>query len=153
MTRRNRTLRLIATLVVLVGTLVSLVAPAIPVQAQDDANPAARPPEFPIEILFEDRYFLFDREIPITPEGLVEVGRQEDLTFYAETAEGPHDRLFVSSAPKPGNRRRAISQRFPSDADGTAHGECLPCPTTRVWRSPERGRGLRLRRVGARRPC
>ena len=105
MTRRNRTLRLIATLVVLAGTLVSLVAPAIPVQAQDDANPAARPPEFPIEILFDDRYFLFDREIPITPEGLVEVGRQEDLTFSAETAEGPHDRLFVSSASTPGNRR------------------------------------------------
>ena len=34
MTRRNRTLRLIAMLVVLAGTLVSLVAPAILVQAQ-----------------------------------------------------------------------------------------------------------------------
>ena len=57
MTRRNRTLRLIAMLVVLAGTLVSLVAPAILVQAQDDADPAARPPEFPIEILLGDQYF------------------------------------------------------------------------------------------------
>src|SRR5215208_6703872 len=97
MTSRNRTLRLIATLVVLAWTLVSLVAPAIPARAQDDANPAARPAEFPIEILFDDRFFLFDREIPVTPEGLFEVGRQDDLTFYAEIVEGPHDRLFVSS--------------------------------------------------------
>src|SRR5215207_10512725 len=98
MTRRNRTLRLIAMRVVLAGTLVSLIAPAIPVRAQDDTDPAARPPEFPIEILLGDQYFLFDREIPITLDGLFEVGQQDDLTFYAETAEGPHDRLFVSSA-------------------------------------------------------
>src|SRR5919112_6611280 len=97
MTRRNRTLRLIATLVVLAGTLVSLLAPAIPAQAQEDANPAARPPEFPIEILLDDQYFLFDREIPVAPEGLLEVSQQDDLTFYAEAAEGPYDRLFVSS--------------------------------------------------------
>src|SRR5918994_926579 len=98
MTRRNQTLRLIAILMVLAGTLVSFVAPAIPAQAQDDGDQAERPPEFPIEILFDDRYFLFDREIPIVPEELVEVGQQNDLTFYGETAEEPHDRLFVSSA-------------------------------------------------------
>jgi hypothetical protein len=74
MTRRIWTLRLIATLVVLAGTLISLIGPAIPVQAQDEGSPAARPPEFPIEIVLEGRYFLFDREIPIALEGLVEVG-------------------------------------------------------------------------------
>jgi hypothetical protein len=68
MTRRNRTLRLIAMLVVLVGTLGSLLAPAIPVQAQDDGDATTRPPEFPLEILFDDRYFLFDRQIPIAPD-------------------------------------------------------------------------------------
>ena len=114
MTRRNRTLRLIAMLVVLAGTLVSLVAPAIPVQAQDDADPAARPPEFPIEILLDDQYFLFDREIPIALDGLFEVGQQDDLTFYAETAEGPHDRLFVSSAVDAETVARYIPERFPS---------------------------------------
>src|SRR5829696_7492234 len=125
MTRRNRTLRLIATLVVLVVTLISLLAPAIPAQAQEDANPVARPPEFPIEILFEDRYFLFDREIPITPEGLSEVGRQEDLTFYAETAEGPHDRLFVSSAPNQETVARYLPE-IPTGADGNATANACP---------------------------
>src|SRR5215211_5261511 len=125
MTRRNRTLRLIVTLVVLAGTLVSLLAPAIPAQAQEDANPAARPPEFPIEILFEDRYFLFDREIPITPEGLIEVGRQEDLTFYAETAEGPHDRLFVSSASSQETVARYLPE-IPTGADGNATANACP---------------------------
>src|SRR5215212_2298632 len=125
MTRRNRTLRLIATLVVLAGTLVSLLAPAIPAQAQEDANPAARPPEFPIEILFEDRYFLYDREIPITPEGLFEVGRQEDLTFYAETAEGPHDRLFVSSAPNQETVARYLPE-IPVGADATTLADACP---------------------------
>src|SRR5687768_7024186 len=98
MTRRNRTLRLIAMLVVLVGTLGSLLAPAIPIRAQDDGDAAARPPEFPVEILFDDRYFLFDREIPLAPDALFEVGQQDDLIVYAEMAEGPHDRLFVLSA-------------------------------------------------------
>src|SRR5215216_1257087 len=125
MTRRNRTLRLIATLVVLVGTLVSLLAPAIPAQAQEDANPVARPPEFPIEILFDDRYFLFDREIPITLEGLFEVGRQEDLTFYAETAEGSHDRLFVSSPLHPETVARYLPE-IPIGADGTALANACP---------------------------
>ncbi len=148
MTRRNRTLRLIAMLVVLAGTLVSLVAPAIPVQAQDDGDPAARPPEFPIEILFDEQYFLFDREIPIATEGLVEVGQQEDLTFYAETAEGPHDRLFVSSALATETLARYLPE-IPVGDDGTSSGECLPRPTTRIWRSPKRGGCLRLRRVGA----
>ena len=125
MTRRNRTLRLIAMLVVLAGTLVSLVAPAIPVRAQDDGDPAARPPEFPIEILFDDRYFLFDREIPIATEGLVEVGQQDDLTFYAETAEGPHDRLFVSSALATETLARYLPE-IPVGADGTALANACP---------------------------
>src|SRR5215211_4152642 len=125
MTRRNRTLRLIVTLVVLAGTLVSLLAPAIPAQGQEDANPAARPPEFPIEILFEDRYFLFDREIPITPEGLIEVGRQEDLTFSAETAEGPHDRLFVSAASNQETVARYLPE-IPTGADGDATANACP---------------------------
>ena len=125
MTRRNRTLRLIATLVVLVGTLVSLLAPAIPAQAQEDANPAARPPEFPIEILFEDRYFLFDREMPIAPEGLAEVGRQNDLTFFAETAEGPHDRLFVSSSLDQATVARYLPE-IPVGPDGTAAPNACP---------------------------
>src|SRR5215213_7814172 len=125
MTRRNWTLRLIATLLVLAGTLVSLLAPAIPAQAQEDAKLAARSPEFPIEILFEDRYFLFDREIPITPEGLFEVGRQEDLTFYAETAEGPHDRLFVSSASSQETVARYLPE-IPTGADGNATANACP---------------------------
>src|SRR5688572_27276523 len=98
MTRRNQTLRLIAMLVVLVGTLGSLLALAISVRAQDDGVAAARPPEFPVEILLDDRYFLFDRQIPIALDALFEVGQQDDLIVYAETAEGPHDRLFVLSA-------------------------------------------------------
>ena len=114
MTRRNRTLRLIATLVVLAGTLVSLVAPAIPVQAQDDANPAARPPEFPIEILFEDRYFLFDREIPITTgragRGRT-AGRPDLLRRDSRGAARPAVRLLASTTRKPS---RDISRRFPS---------------------------------------
>src|SRR3712207_1585869 len=97
MIRRNRTLRLIAMLVLLAGILMSLVGPAILVQAQDEGGTAGRPPEFPIEVVFEERYFLFDRAIPISPADLVEVGQEDDLTFYAETAEGPHARLFVSS--------------------------------------------------------
>ena len=125
MTRRNRTLRLIAMLVVLAGTLVSLVAPAIPVQAQDDADPAARPPEFPIEILLGDQYFLFDREIPITLDGLFEVGQQDDLTFYAETAEGPHDRLFVSSAVDAETVARYLPE-IPVGADGTPLADACP---------------------------
>ena len=125
MTRRNRTLRLIATLVVLAGTLVSLIAPAIPVQAQDEADSAARPPEFPIEIVLEDRYFLFDREIPIALEGLVEVGQQDDLTFYAETAEGPHDRVFVSSPGDEATVARYLPE-IPVGADGTALANACP---------------------------
>src|SRR5918998_2657177 len=125
MTRRNRTLRLIAMLLVLAGTLVSLVAPAILVQAQEDATQAARPPEFPVEILFDDQYFLFDREIAISPEGLVEVGQQDDLTFYAETAEAPHNRLFVSSAVDAETVARYLPE-IPVAADGTTLADACP---------------------------
>src|SRR5215217_6905826 len=125
MTKRNRTLRLVAALVMLAGILVSLVAPAIPAQAQDDANPAARPPEFPIELLFADEYFLFDREIPITTEGLVEVGRQDDLIFYAETAEVPHDRLFVTSPLHPETIARYLPE-IPIGTDGAVLANACP---------------------------
>src|SRR5215218_409314 len=125
MTRRIQTLRLIATLVVLAGTLVSLIGQAIPVQAQDEGSPTARLAEFPSEIAFEDRYFLLDREIPIATEGLVRVGRQDGLTFYAESAEGPYDRLFVSS-----RGDQAIVARYlpeiPVGADGTAQANACP---------------------------
>src|SRR5215210_4064955 len=87
MTRRNRTLRLIALLTLLVGVVVSLLGPAIRVQAQDDAQPAEPPPDLPLEITLNDLFYLFDRQIPITTEGLVEVGRQDDLIVYAETAD------------------------------------------------------------------
>src|SRR5215217_357626 len=125
MTRRNRTLRLIALLVVLAGALVSLVTPVIPVQAQDEGTPAARPSELPIEILFDNRYFLFDREVPIAPDGLVEVGQQDQLTFSAETAEGPHDRLFVSSPLVQGTVARYLPE-IPVGADGTALANACP---------------------------
>jgi hypothetical protein len=115
-------------LVVLAGTLVSLVAPATPVQAQDEGDPAARPPEFPVEILLNDQYFLFDREIPIALDGLFEVGQQDDLTFYAETAEGPHDRLFVSTAVDAESVARYLPET-PVGADGTALADaCLAEP-------------------------
>src|ERR671910_3739207 len=128
MTRRNRTLRFIALLVILAGTLVSLVVPAIPVRAQDDGDAAARPPEFPLEILFDDRYFLFDREIPIAPDALFEVGQQDDLIVYAETAEGPHDRLFVSTALDQQTVARYLPE-IPIGADGSAlAGACLAEP-------------------------
>jgi hypothetical protein len=103
----------------------SLVGPAIPVQAQDEGDSAARPPEFPIEIVLEDRYFLFDREIPITLEGLVEVGQQDDLTFYAETAEEPHDRLFVSSPVDQTTVARYLPE-IPVGADGTVLANACP---------------------------
>jgi hypothetical protein len=119
MTSRIRTLRLIATLVVLAGTLVSLIGQAIPVWAQEEGDPAARPPEFPIEIVFEDRYFLFDRQIPIAPDGLDELGQQDDLTFYAETAEGPHDRLFVALAVDEATIARYLPE-IPVGDDGTS---------------------------------
>ena len=95
MTRRNRTLRLIAMLVVLAGTLVSLVAPAIRSRRKMTATRRSGPRSSQSRFCSMISIF-FDREIPIAPEGLVEVGQQDDLTFYAETAEGPHDRLFVS---------------------------------------------------------
>jgi hypothetical protein len=125
MTRRNRTLRLIAMLVVLVGTLGSLLAPAIPVQAQDDGDATTRPPEFPLEILFDDRYFLFDRQIPIAPDALFEVGQQDDLIVYAETAEGPHDRLFVSTPLDQQTVARYLPE-IPIGADGTALADACP---------------------------
>src|SRR5215218_3251503 len=128
MTRPKRTLRLIATLVVLAGTLLSLVGQAYPVQAQDNGNPgnpAARPSEFPVEIVFEDRYFLFDRVMPIATDGLVEVGQQDDLTFSAETAEGPHDRLFVSSPGAEATVARYLPE-IPVGADGTALANACP---------------------------
>src|SRR5829696_12577 len=125
MTRRNRTLRLVAMLVVLAGTLVSIVAPAIQVQAQDDADSTARSPQFPIEILVDDQYFLFDREIPVAPEGLVEVGQQDDLTFSAETAEGPHDPVFVSSAVDAETIARYLPEN-PVSADGTTPADACP---------------------------
>src|SRR5215212_4487319 len=125
MTRRNRTLRLIAMLVVLAGTLVSLAAPAITVRAQDEADSAARAPEFPIEILLDDQYFLFDREIPIALEGLLEVGQQDDLTFYAEAAEGPYDRLFVSSTVDAETVARYLPE-IPVGADRTTLAEACP---------------------------
>src|SRR5215212_3204024 len=125
MTRRNRTLRLIAMLVVLAGTLVSLAAPAITVRAQDEADSAARAPEFPIEILLDDQYFLFDREIPIALEGLLEVGQQDDLTFYAEAAEGPHDRLFVSSTVGTETVARYLPE-IPVGADRTTLADACP---------------------------
>jgi hypothetical protein len=128
MIRRNRTLRLIATLVLLAGTLMSLVGPAILVHAQDEGDPAARPPEFPIEIVFEDRYFLFDRQIPTAPADLVEVGQQDDLTFFADTAEGPQDRLFVSSPAVQTTAARYLPE-IPVDADGTTVANaCLAQP-------------------------
>src|SRR5215212_5651903 len=125
MTRRNRTLRLVAMLVVLAGTLVSLVAPTIPVQAQGDADSTARPPQFPIEVLVDDQYFLFDRAIPVAPEGLVEVGQQDDLTFSAETAEGPHDRVFVSSAGDAETITRYLPET-PVGPDGTTPADACP---------------------------
>src|SRR5215213_533581 len=125
MTRRNRTLRLIAMLVVLAGALVSLIAPVIPAQAQDEGTPAARPAGFPVEILFDNRYFLFDRVIPIAPEALVDVGQQDDLTFYAESAEGPYDRLFVSSALDQATVARYLPE-IPVGADGTALANACP---------------------------
>jgi hypothetical protein len=125
MTRRNRTLRLVAMLVVLAGTLVSLMAPAIPVQAQGDADSTARPPQFPIEVLVDDQYFHFDRAIPVAPEGLVEVGQQDDLTFSAETAEGPHDRVFVSSAGDAETIARYLPET-PVGPDGTTPADACP---------------------------
>src|SRR3954462_4085373 len=125
MTRRSRTLRLIAMLAVLAGTLVSLVGWAIPVQAQDEGTPTARPPQLPTEIVLQDRYFLFDLEIPIATDGLVEVGRQDDLTFYAETAEGPHDRLFVASPEDQATVARYLRE-VPVDADGTPQANACP---------------------------
>src|SRR5215217_4545215 len=125
MTRRNRTLRLVAMLVVLAGTLVSIVAPAIQVQAQDDADSTAPSPQFPIEILVDDQYFLFDREISVAPEGLVEVGRQDDLTFSADTADGPHDRVFVSSAVDAETIARYLPEN-PVSADGTTPADACP---------------------------
>src|SRR5215207_1261660 len=125
MTRRNRTLRLVAMLVVLAGSMVSIVAPAIEVQAQDDADSTVRSPQFPLEILVDDQYFLFDREIPVAPEGLVEVGQQDDLTFSAETAEGPHDRLFVSSAVDAETIARYLPEN-PVSADGTTPADACP---------------------------
>jgi hypothetical protein len=73
-----------------------------------------RPTDLPIEITLNDLFFLFDREIPIGPEGLVEVGRQDDLVVYAETAEGPHPRVFVSS-PRNSKPWPVISRSFPWD--------------------------------------
>jgi hypothetical protein len=125
MTRRNRTLRLTAMLVLLAGVLISLVGPAMLVQAQDEGDSAVRPSQFPIEIVFDNRYLLFDREIPIAPDGLVEVGRQDDLTFYAETAEGPHDRLFVSSPVDEATVARYLPE-IPVEADGTALPNACP---------------------------
>src|SRR5215213_6919315 len=125
MTRRMRTLRLIATLVVLVGTLMSLVGRAIPVQAQDEGTPAANPPEFPIEIVFKHRYFLFDQMIPSAPDGVDKVGRENDLTLYTKKEKGPDDRLFVSSSPD----RKPVARYLPEipvGADGNPKANACP---------------------------
>ena len=97
---------------------------------------------------FDDRHFLFDREIPIRKEDLVEVGQQEDLTFYAETAEWSHTTgcSFLSLLPR---KLARYLPEIPVGDDGSDSGECLPCPTTGIWRSPKRRGGLCLRRIGA----
>ena len=79
---------------------------------------------------FRSRFFsvisiFFDREIPIALDGLFEVGQQDDLTFYAETAEGPHDRLFVSSAVDAESVARYLPE-IPVGADGTPLADACP---------------------------
>ena len=129
MTRHNRTLRLVAFLTLLVGLIVSSLGPGIRVQAQDDAQPAEPPPDLPLEITLNDLFYLFDRQIPIAAEGLVEVGRQEDLIVYAETAEGPNDRVFVASPAQQQTLARYLAE-LPLGPDGTASAAnaCLAQP-------------------------
>ena len=129
MTRHYRTLRLVAFLMLLVGFMVSLLGPGLRVQAQDDAQPAEPPPDLPIEITLNDLFFLFDRQIPISAGGLVEVGRQDDLIVYAETAEGPYDRVLVASPAQQQTLARYLAE-LPVGPDGTASAAnaCLAQP-------------------------
>ena len=141
MTRRNQTLRLIAILMVLAGPWCRSSHRRFRSGRKMTATRRERPPEFPIEILFDDRYFLRPRD-PDCAEGLVKEVSKNDLTSI--DGRGATRRLFVSSSLATESVARYLSE-IPVGDDGTS-GECLPCPTTRVWRSPKRGGGLRLRR-------
>ena len=129
MTRHNRTLRLIAFLTLLVGFIVASLGPGIRVQAQDDAQPVEPPPDLPVEITLNDLFYLFDRQIPIAAEGLVEVGRQGDLIVYAAADDGPYDRVFVSSPAQQQTVARYLAE-LPVGPDGTASAAnaCLAQP-------------------------
>ncbi len=99
------------------------------VSAQDEGEVAAQQSPFPSEIALDGRFFLFDREIPIAPDALVEIGQQDNLIIFADTAEGPLTRVFVFADPQAGPIARYLPE-IPAGPDGTtlATNACLSQP-------------------------
>ncbi|MDF3042418.1 MAG: hypothetical protein K0Q71_5124 [Thermomicrobiales bacterium] len=131
MGRLNRTVYLVVALVVLIGVALPTFpwAPIAPAAAQDDVQGAGRPEAFPEEILLGERYFHFDRVVPFGTEGLVEIGTDEDAVVFAESAEGPFERVFVSVPDQPDDLARYLPE-VPLGPDGPplATNACLSQP-------------------------
>jgi hypothetical protein len=131
MGRLNRTVYLVVALVVLIGVALPTFpwAPIAPAAAQHDMQGAGRPEAFPEEILLGERYFHFDRVVPFGTEGLVEIGTDEDAVVFAESAEEPFERVFVSVPDQPDDLARYLPE-VPLGPDGLplATNACVSQP-------------------------
>ncbi|MBA3450416.1 MAG: hypothetical protein H0T18_04305, partial [Chloroflexia bacterium] len=127
MSSHKRALNIISALMLLAGLVLTSLLPGVvlPVGAQDDGETSP----FPVEIALDGRYFLFDREIAIAPAALVEIGQQDALTIFAETAEGPYTRVFAAADAQAGPFARYLPE-IPTGADGAplATDACLSQP-------------------------
>ncbi|MBA2597377.1 MAG: hypothetical protein H0V00_12220, partial [Chloroflexia bacterium] len=131
MSSHRQGLNVVTALILLAAVVVTSLLPpsAFSVRAQDDGDVASEPSRFPVEIAVDGRYFLFDREIPVLPAALTEIGTQDELVILAETAEGPYPRLFLAADAQAGPVARYLPE-IPVGPDGaplTANA-CLSQP-------------------------
>jgi hypothetical protein len=83
--------------------LVTSLAPASTVSAQQPNPGEGDLANVPREVEFQGERYLFDRMVDISVEstGLLEIGRASGLRLFAATEQGPFDRIFGLAKPRP----------------------------------------------------
>jgi hypothetical protein len=126
MTRQNRTLSILLFFAMLVGSLPTGAGWALPVLAQETAEPAGALPEFPVEIVLGDQTFHYDREETRPTNDLVEVGREGEIVLLAESADPPYGLLFASTQTAEVGRLARYLAEIPVGPNGQADA-ANPC--------------------------
>ena len=131
MSSHSRALNVFIAVMLLAGLALTPLVPGATrsVAAQEDGEAAFPPAPFPVEIALDGRYFLFDREVAVTPGELVEIGQQDGLIVFAENAEAPFGRVFVFADPEGTAIARYLPQ-IPAGPNGAlvATDPCLSQP-------------------------